>query len=221
MTATNKILAFVLLLVFAATPLWAQTHVAPGTNAESASSSPGVSSITNNAPATPVVPLAQVPPAPGISSNNHGEISNDGSESHNRISTEDMEPERSTLKEVAGIIAIVAGCGLPVAILGIIFYYAHRRNKLLHETLRAFVEKGAPIPPELLATKATQSANRTQNDLRRGLILIAVGAGVIMISGDVGYIILFIGVAFLAMALMQGRPQTTEKKDKDNEPANK
>jgi hypothetical protein len=42
-----------------------------------------------------------------------------------------------------------------------------------------------------------------------------------MISGDVGYIILFIGVAFLAMALMQGRPQTTEKKDKDNEPANK
>src|SRR5205814_2609855 len=49
------------------------------------------------------------------------------------------------------IVAIVFTFGSPVAVLGLFFYFRYRRNRMMHETLRAMVEKGVPIPPELLA----------------------------------------------------------------------
>lgn len=53
--------------------------------------------------------------------------------------------------DVTGIIAILSTFGLPVMIIFIVFYFKHHRNKLAHETLRAMIEKGVPMTPELVA----------------------------------------------------------------------
>ena len=75
-----------------------------------------------------------------------------------------------------------------------------KRNRMLHETIRAMVEKGQPIPPELLLLQ--DPARRPKSDLRTGLVLIAVGIGVFFlplgnVSSRAGLIPLFMGVAFL------------------------
>src|SRR5688572_24743453 len=50
------------------------------------------------------------------------------------------------------IISVVMVFGMPIAIVALFVALRHRRNRMMHETLRAMVEKGVPIPPELLAT---------------------------------------------------------------------
>ncbi|MCX7827102.1 MAG: DUF6249 domain-containing protein [Verrucomicrobiae bacterium] len=77
-----------------------------------------------------------------------------------------------------------------------------RRNKMLHETLRAMIEKGAPIPPELL--RLQQMPRQPYSDLRRGLVSIGVGTGLVVLFllqapgyWPVGLIPLLMGVAFL------------------------
>lgn len=45
----------------------------------------------------------------------------------------------------------VLAFGLPVAIIFTVFYFRHRQNKMLHETVRAMVERGLPVTPELIA----------------------------------------------------------------------
>src|SRR5258706_2251251 len=57
------------------------------------------------------------------------------------------------------IISVLADFRSPVIILALFFYFRHRRNRMLHDTLRAMVEKGVPIPPELLASGGAALAN--------------------------------------------------------------
>ncbi|MEJ0088251.1 MAG: DUF6249 domain-containing protein [Limisphaerales bacterium] len=59
-----------------------------------------------------------------------------------------------------------------------------KRNRLLHDTLRLMIEKGQPIPPELLQPADPQ--RRPRNDLRTGLIFISVGIGSIWFFYGVG-----------------------------------
>jgi hypothetical protein len=97
-------------------------------------------------------------------------------------------------------------------IVGIIFEARRRKNQELHQTLRMMIEKGVPIPPELLRTPPTQpvarsgffGGSRVKSDLRSGLVWIAIGLGVMfcLIAGQarawpVGFIPLFMGCAFL------------------------
>jgi hypothetical protein len=79
-----------------------------------------------------------------------------------------------------------------------------KRNRMLHETIRLMIEKGQPIPPELLQPAEPQ--RRTNCDLRRGLIWSAVGVGVavsLLVKHDndvpwpLALIPLLIGVAYL------------------------
>ncbi len=76
-----------------------------------------------------------------------------------------------------------------------------KRNQMLHETIRQMIEKGQPIPPELL--QPTDQC-RPRSDLRRGLIFVATGIGLgvwflVQHNGvwPVALIPLLIGVAFL------------------------
>ena len=63
------------------------------------------------------------------------------------------------------IVAITFGCG--VLIVGTVAYTAHRGRQLRHETIRLALEKGQPVPLELLGA-TTPGARR--RDLKRGLI---------------------------------------------------
>jgi hypothetical protein len=109
--------------------------------------------------------------------------------------------------DVIGIVAIVATFSTPIVIIAIFFYFRHRRNQILHETVRMMVEKGVPIPPELFSksSEGTNAAKHPRNDFRSGLILTGVGIGVIMLAGKAGWIILLVGVAFLIASLAENR----------------
>ena len=88
---------------------------------------------------------------------------------------------------------------LPVVILALVLFFKHRRLRMLHQTLRAMIEKGIPVTPEVIAALKFQGNSRGQRMcyLLPGLIFSAVGIGLMVNSGRGGLIPLLIGVAFL------------------------
>ena len=113
--------------------------------------------------------------------------------------------------DVVGIVGVVFGCTVPIMIVAIVFYSRHRRLKMHHETIRAMVEKGMPIPPEMAAgTRSDLLLGNTdprpgRSDFRGGLMLVAIGAALLMIVGKVGWILVFIGSARLVFWLVDER----------------
>jgi hypothetical protein len=122
------------------------------------------------------------------------------------------------------IIAILMVFGMPIAIVGMFFYFRHRKSRMLHETLRAMVEKGVAIPPELLTPPsqdrginnlpADHAVPHEKKDMRHGVILIGIGAGVTALCGKPGLIILFIGVAMVVVGLIEKRNKPHPPTDK-------
>lgn len=188
-------LATILFLLFAVMPpsLKAQT------NAEMVTTNAAGTNIA--APAVVEKPQAvQVSPAqiniPGVHVGN--------------ANTTDGETFTGALALMIPIVGIVMGCSIPVVIVGLLLYFRHRRNKMLHETVRTMVEKGVPIPPEMFkntGTECTESdrTGRPRNDLRKGLILLGIGIGVVILTGKAGYIVLFLGVAFVVASFFEGK----------------
>ena len=87
-----------------------------------------------------------------------------------------------------------------------------KRNLLMHETLRLMIEKGQPIPPELL--RSPDGGSRPRNDLLYGLIFSGVGLALMVFfltiahgfkgPWAIGLIPLFIGIAFLIARKLEG-----------------
>lgn len=123
-------------------------------------------------------------------------------------------------------LASIAGVGMPglvfiIAIAGMILggifgiagmYFHHQRQRMRHETARIALEKGQPVPEFAEHTRFHPSAPKEdlgRRDLRDGLVLIAVGAGIYLFFTSVGAaearflgaIPGFIGVALLVNAL--------------------
>jgi hypothetical protein len=124
---------------------------------------------------------------------------------------------------LVSVVSILTVFGTPIAFVAIFCYFRHRKTKMLHETIRAMVEKGVPIPPELFAQESlrifppggsngiSRTANRARSDLRVGLILIGVGGGISILSGKSGLIILFIGVALVIASWIERKANSNEK----------
>lgn len=128
------------------------------------------------------------------------------------LATADLE---SILGAAIPIVAIIFGCSIPI--VAMLLRYQQRR--LWHDTARVALEKGQPLPniPELSGAEfeATASASSRKrqpgDDLRSGLILIAVGAALWFflpaVAGSrmayVGLIPGFIGGALLLNALLR------------------
>jgi len=133
-----------------------------------------------------------------------------------------LEIHASGKTDVGDIVAIVGAFSMPVAIMAIMFYTIHRRNKLVHENLRAMIEKGMPITPELMdSLKGKHSSvfeqllstggrplvkSSCSRHLLPGLIFTGAGAALMInehsFSGP-GLIVLFIGIAFLIVWLVE------------------
>jgi hypothetical protein len=119
----------------------------------------------------------------------------------------------------SSIFAIVGSFGMPVFIIAIVFYTKHRRNRMTHETLRMMIEKGTPITPELVATirgdcyggpSGDRFGRRRSGRLLPGLILTGVGTALLIADhahSKGGWIVLFIGVAFLVVWAVEGKNQ--------------
>ena len=74
--------------------------------------------------------------------------------------------------------------GAPVLIVIAIGIFALLLSRSRQRTIRMMVEKGQPVPPELLSSPAAAPVTvRPWYDLRRGIVLVSVGVGVVMFFG--------------------------------------
>jgi hypothetical protein len=100
---------------------------------------------------------------------------------------------------VAGL-AITLGICAPITLIGLILWYKSRKTRLIHETALRLAEKGQPVPPELF-----MGADEPFSDLRRGVVLVALGAGLalFMVQSDgpwsLGLIPIFMGAGYLVV----------------------
>lgn len=140
---------------------------------------------------------------------------NDGEESGHISHSGDDIPEA-----VIPIVAVVmlAVFGAPVLIVGLIMYFGFSRNRMMHKTIRMMVEKGQEVPAALLAPPPP--AVRQRSDMRRGVILLMIGAGLMLFFAAVndweggvwtlGLIPFLIGAGYLIVWKLEGK--------KDNPP---
>ena len=106
---------------------------------------------------------------------------------------------------VGSLVPIVVPLGFFAFVLAVVavpFYFRTRAERFKQDTVRAIIEKGGQIPPELLLS-AEPPARQRSIELRRGVILLALGVGLaaffFLESGGKG-----LGIAFIPAALGLG-----------------
>ena len=101
--------------------------------------------------------------------------------------------------------------GAPVLVVAAIMFFSYLKSRSLHRTVRTMVEKGEPVPPALFAPPPVV---RARSDMRRGVILMMVGFGVMIFFGAVneweggawalGIIPFLIGAGYLLVWKLEG-----------------
>ncbi len=77
-------------------------------------------------------------------------------------------------------IVFLAIFGTPVMIVALIMYFSFSKSRAMHRTVRMMVEKGQPVPESLLNPPPVI---RQRSDLRRGVVLLMVGLGLMVFFG--------------------------------------
>jgi hypothetical protein len=102
---------------------------------------------------------------------------------------------------IEAVVITLISIGIPftffTVVISLAIYFKYRRNRVLHETIRMMIEKGVPIPPELIVPPIRTNQFMLRDDLLIGLVLCAAGAGITIFLGRLGMIVLFVGIAFL------------------------
>jgi hypothetical protein len=115
----------------------------------------------------------------------------------------ELEKSRREHSQIEEVVIPLAAFVMVVGIIALGVTQRLKRARILHETIRIMIEKGQPIPPELLQPQEPRRGPRS--DLRRGLVFIGIGIALLFMffgHGDgmlrwVGLIPLLMGVAFL------------------------
>ncbi len=99
-------------------------------------------------------------------------------------------------------------------------YFRSREREALQATLRTAIEKGQPLPPEVIdsISRDAKPAPSSSRDLRTGIIWVGVAAGLVACAYALGYdedtghafwptisfaaFPAFIGISFLVLALI-------------------
>jgi hypothetical protein len=84
------------------------------------------------------------------------------------------------------IIAIIVPFAFVATIVAIAMFNSRKKTQLHHETIRLALEKGQPLPAELLNMPSNAEKKPKPNDRREGLILIATGAAFYFLLSAVG-----------------------------------
>jgi Domain of unknown function (DUF6249) len=147
-----------------------------------------------------------------IDGDDEADANSDVKESHDRHDNNDL-PDA-----VVPIVMIVFGT--PVMIFAVILYFGFSRSRMMHRTVRMMVEKGQPVPAALLNPPA---AVRKRSDMRRGVIWTMIGIGLMAFlaavnDGEggawaVGLIPFLIGVGYLLVWKLEGKPDAEAKAD--------
>jgi hypothetical protein len=112
------------------------------------------------------------------------------------------------------IIAIIFSTlfGAPVLVVAAIMFFSYLKSRSLHRTVREMVAKGQEVPAALFAPPPIIKA---RSDLRRGVVLLMVGFGLMIFFGAVndweggvwslGVIPFVIGLGYLLVWKLEGR----------------
>ena len=115
------------------------------------------------------------------------------------------------------VVTMMAVFGAPVLIVAVIMYFGFSKTRALHRTVRLMVQKGQEVPAALLNPPPAQ---RQRSDVRRGVVLVMVGLGLMIFlaavndweggAWSIGLIPFLIGAGYLLVWKLEGR--------KDNAP---
>jgi hypothetical protein len=102
--------------------------------------------------------------------------------------------------------------GAPVLVVAAIMFFSYLKSRSLHRTVREMVAKGQEVPAALFAPPPVLKA---RSDLRRGVVLLMVGLGLMIFFGAVndweggvwslGVIPFVIGLGYLLVWKLEGR----------------
>lgn len=115
--------------------------------------------------------------------------------------------------------------GTPVMIVGLIMYFSMSKTRAMHRTVRMMVEKGQEVPAALLNPSP---AVRQRSDMRRGIVLVMVGVGLMVFFAAVndweggawalGIIPFLIGCGYLLVWRLEGSKANGFNTITDNPP---
>lgn len=106
----------------------------------------------------------------------HLKISVNGDKSH------DSSEDNQWWIPLVVLFSCLALFGTPVAVVATIMYFSFSKNRAMHRTVRMMVEKGQPVPESLLNPPPVV---RQRSDLRRGIVLLMIGSGLVIFLGAV------------------------------------
>lgn len=101
--------------------------------------------------------------------------------------------------------------GTPLLIVAVIMYFSMSKTRAMHRTVRLMVEKGQEVPAALLNPPPAQ---RQRSDMRRGIVLLMVGLGLMLFlaavndweggAWSIGVIPFLVGAGYLLVWKLEG-----------------
>lgn len=125
------------------------------------------------------------------------------------------------------LVLIVGGLVIALVLPALAMYLQYRRRELWHQTARTALERGQPLPTpeESVPNNAAAQAQRWLRDVRTGMILVAVGAGLWMFLAladhrpspyrFIGAIPGFVGLALILHAWLAARLDRHQDQPRD------
>jgi hypothetical protein len=113
------------------------------------------------------------------------------------------------IPDLSAVLVVLVVFGSIILMVGMALYADFRRRLLKHEALRHALERGAQLPPHFL-----ESGPSPQADLRRGILLLSLGAGVGILlavlpdthgAWGVGFVLGLLGLGYLLSWYLIGR----------------
>jgi hypothetical protein len=93
------------------------------------------------------------------------------------------------MEDLIPLVAVSMPFIMVIAIVVVPALLKSRERREMQATLRAAIEKGQPLPPEMIdaMTKNVKVAPTSLSDIRTGIIWLAVGAGIAAFGFAVGF----------------------------------
>jgi hypothetical protein len=181
---------------------------------------------------TPPLPPTPQPPTNAAASTNaappkHGititaDVNDDDADANSGSKHASQAEVNADLAEalIIPLAGIAATFGTPVLIVFVVFYFRYRRRQEALATVREYLNKGLPVPPQLLEDSGKSyagvnvSLDRRNCDLNRGFKLTFIGLGITLAflvhnphstTWGWGLIPMIMGLGYLLSGWLQGR----------------
>ncbi len=110
----------------------------------------------------------------------------------------------------------LAGILMPIAIVGIVFWYENQKERRFHDTVKNLIDNGQDINDDVLSSIPGYKKVMPRDDLRNGVITTGVGVGLtffglVFIGGPLlgaGLLVACIGAAMLVYRFLTSGTNT-------------